>query len=48
VIVIVEIVAPAANAPNDPAEVCQAGASDTVSTAFVCTALPSGFSIYNL
>jgi hypothetical protein len=33
VIVIVEIVSPALNEPNDPAAVCQAGASDTVSIA---------------
>ena len=33
VIVIVEIVSPALNEPNDPAAVCHAGASETVSTA---------------
>ena len=33
VIVIVEIVDPAANVPNDPAPVTHAGASETVSTA---------------
>jgi hypothetical protein len=35
VIVIVEIVFPAENEPNDPAEVTHAGASETVSTADV-------------
>jgi hypothetical protein len=35
VIVIVEIVSPGPNVPNDPAEVCHAGASETVNTADV-------------
>ena len=48
VIVIVEIVDPAPNEPKLPAEVTHAGASETVNTAPVCTALPSGFSIYSL
>ena len=46
--VIVPKLDPPLNEPNDPAEVTHAGASETVSTAPVYTALPSGFSIYNL
>ena len=45
--VIVPIFAAPENVPKLPADVCQAGASDTVSIADVWTALPSGFSTYN-
>jgi hypothetical protein len=44
---VTDIVSPPEKDPSDPAAVVQPGASDTVSTADVCTAFPSGFSIYN-
>ena len=44
---VTDIVSPPEKEPNDPAAVVQAGASETVNTADVCTAFPSGFSIYN-
>ena len=45
-IVIVPTFAPALNVPRDPAAVVHDGSSETVRTADVCTALPSGFSMY--